>query len=80
MHYEIEQAGDGSEHRPDVGTHAEPERWHVVRVFNADAVPMPLTFDTLEQARAYTLRAPGPLRIVAVSDEGERVPADTGTL
>ena len=42
MHYEVEQAGAGSEHRPDVGTHAEPERWHVVRVFNADAVPMPL--------------------------------------
>ena len=42
MHYEIEQAGPGHEHRPDVGTHAEPERWHVVNVFNADAVPMPL--------------------------------------
>ena len=48
MHYEIEQAGAGEERRPDVGTHAEPERWHVVRVFNADAVPMPL----LRHARA----------------------------
>jgi len=26
MHYEIEQAGPGREHRPDVGTQAEPER------------------------------------------------------
>ena len=50
MHYEIEQAGAGREHGPDVGTHAEPERWHVADVFNADAVPMPLRFDTLEQA------------------------------
>ena len=48
-HYEVEQAGAGQEHEPDVGTHAEPERWHVVNVFNADAVPMPLTFDTLDQ-------------------------------
>jgi hypothetical protein len=76
MHYEIEQAGAGEEHRPDVGTHAEPELWHVVRVFNADAVPMPLRFDTLEQARAYTLRAPGLLRVVEVTDEGERVPVE----
>ena len=74
MRYEVEQAGDGSEHRPDVGTHTEPERWHVVRVFNADAVPMPLRFDTLEQALAYTLRAPGPLRIVEVTDDGGRMP------
>src|SRR4051812_34674936 len=40
MHYEIEQAGPGHEHRPDVGTHAGPERWHVVNVFNADAVAL----------------------------------------
>ena len=80
MHYEIEQAGAGEEHRPAVGTHAEPERWHVVRVLNADAVPMPLRFDTLEQALAYVARTPGTLRIVEVTDEGERVPVDTATL
>jgi hypothetical protein len=74
MRYEVEQA------RPDVGTHAEPAHRHVVKVFNADTVPMPLTFDTLEQARAYTLRAPGPLRIVEVTDDGGRVPVDTSTL
>ena len=76
MHYEIEQAGAGDEHRPAVGTRAEPERWHVVRVFNADAVPMPLTFDTLDQARTYLARTPGTLRIVKVSDEGERLPVE----
>ena len=62
MHYEVEQAGLGREPGPAVGTHTEPERWHVVRVFNADAVPMPLRFDTLEQALAYPPRcrtAPG---------------------
>src|SRR3954449_5415569 len=62
MHYKIEQAGSGHERRPDVGTHAEPERWHMVNVFNADAVPMPLRFDALEQALAYTHRTAGTLR------------------
>ena len=79
MHYEIEQAGLGREHGPDVGTHAEPARWHVVNVLNADAVPMPLRFDTLERALAYTSHATGTLRIVEVGDEGERVPVDTAT-
>jgi hypothetical protein len=79
MHYEIERAGLGHEPGPDVGTHAEPERWHVVNVFDADAVPMPLRFDTLEQAMSYTYRTPGRLRIVEVTDEGERVPMDTST-
>ena len=69
-HYEIEQAGAGDEHGPDIGTHAEPERWHVVRVFNADAVPMTLRFDTLDQARTYVARTPGTLRVVEVTDEG----------
>ena len=79
MHYEIEQAGPGHGHRPDVGTHAGPERWHVVNVFNADAVPMPLRLDTLEQARTYVVRTPGMLRIMQVTDDGERVPVDTST-
>src|SRR4051794_29169091 len=74
MHYEIEQAGLGREHGPDVGTHAEPERWHTVAVFNADAVPMPLGFDTLQQALDYVRRTPGTLRVVGVDDRGERVP------
>jgi hypothetical protein len=79
MHDEIEQAGPGREHSPDGGTHAEPERWHVVNVLNADDVPMPLRFDTLEQARTYVARTAGTLRIVEVTDDSERVPADTAT-
>ena len=35
MHYEIEQAGLGREHGADVGAHAEPERWHMIRLFDA---------------------------------------------
>ena len=34
----------------------------MVRVFNADAVPMPLRFDTLEQARTYVTQTPGMTR------------------
>ena len=47
----------------------------MVKVFNADAVPMPLRFDTLEQARTYVARTPGTLWIVEATDEGERVAA-----
>ena len=75
--YEIEQADAGNEHRPGVRTHAVPERWRVVRALNADAVPMPLRFDTLEQALAYVVRMPGTLRVVD-DDEGERMPVDSG--
>ena len=77
MRYEIEQPGLGREHGPDVGTHAEPAGWHVVKVFNADAVPMPLTFEALQQALDYVRRTPGTLRVVEVDDDGERVPVDT---
>src|SRR5690242_17780602 len=78
MHYEIEQAGPGHEHGPEVGSHAEPDRWHVVDVFDADAVQMPLRFDTLGQARTYVARTPGTLRIMEVTDEGERLPVAAG--
>ena len=77
MHYEVEQAGTGQDHTPDVGTHAEPAGWHVVNVFDADAVPAPLTFEALQQALDYVRRTPGTLRVVEVDDDGERTPADT---
>ena len=51
----------------------------MVNVFNADAVPRPLTFEALQQALAYVARTPGTLRIVEVDDDGERVPVDTAT-
>ena len=42
-------------------------------------MPRPLTFDTLTRALDYVRRTPGTLRVVEVSDEGERVPVDTAT-
>ena len=80
MHYEIEQAGPGREPGPAVGAHARPRRWHKVNVLTADAVPMPLTFEALTRALDYVRRTPGTLRVVEVSDEGERLPVDAGTL
>jgi hypothetical protein len=80
MHYEIEQAGLGREPGPGVGTHAQPKRWRKVNVLTADAVPMPLRFDTLTRALDYVRHTPGTLRVVEVSDEGERLPVDASTL
>jgi hypothetical protein len=80
VHDEIEQAGPGREPGPDVGTHARPKRWRKVAVLAADAVPRPLTFEALTPALDYVRRTPGPLRVVEVSDEGERVPVDAGAL
>ena len=74
MHYEVEQVS------PDVGTNAEPERWHMVNVFTADAVPTPLTFEALQQALDYVRQTPGPLRVVEVTDDGERLLVDASTL
>jgi hypothetical protein len=53
--------------------------WKPVRVYNKDAVPMPLTFDALGAAQAYVGRnQPGAVRIVRVTDEGEREVVETG--
>jgi hypothetical protein len=73
MHYEIEQAS------PEVGTNAEPERWHVVAIIDTEVVPTPLTLDTIDRALAYVARTPGTLRVIEVTDEGERVLAEAGT-
>ena len=71
MHYEIEQAGLGREPGPDVGSHAEPERWHVVAIIDTEVVPTPLTFDTIDQALAYVARTAGTLRgTVKLSSKG----------
>jgi hypothetical protein len=47
-------------------------------VFDSDVVPTPLTFDTIDQALAYVARTPGTLRVVEVTDAGERVPVEAG--
>ncbi len=62
-HYEVEVP----EHDPDfVGA------WRPVRVYRADAITTPLTFATLDEARAYVIKAAGEARVVRVTDEGDR--------
>ena len=43
------------------------------RVFNKDAIPIPLTFDAFGAAQAYVGRSQlGTVRIVRVREDGER--------
>ncbi len=63
LHYEIEVP----EHDPDfVGA------WRPVRVFRHDLIPMPLTFESLNEALDFVARAAGEARVVRVTDEGDR--------
>ena len=48
----------------------------MVAIIDTEVVPTPPTFDTIDQALAYVARTPGTLRVVEVSDEGERVPVE----
>jgi hypothetical protein len=62
-HYEVEVP----EHEPDfVG------RWRPVRVFRRDEITTPLTFASLDEARAYVARAAAEARVVLVTDDGDR--------
>ena len=81
MHYEVElreltSADDGMS-----GLCVTGSMWKPVRVFNKDMVPLPLTFDALSAAQAYVGRnQPGAVRIVRVTEEGEREVVETGCL
>ena len=81
MHYEVElreliSADDGMS-----GLRVTGSMWKPVRVFNKDMVPLPLTFDALGAAQAYVGRnQPGAVRIVRVTEEGEREVVETGCL
>ncbi len=46
--------------------------WRPVRVYRADAITTPLTFATVDEARAYVAKAAGEARVVRVTDEGDR--------
>jgi hypothetical protein len=53
--------------------------WKTMLVFNKDSVPMVLTFDTMGAAQAYVGRSqPGAVRIVRVTDDGEREVVEAG--
>jgi hypothetical protein len=73
MHYEVEHRQLAYE---DDGTgvlQITGQGWRMVMVFRGDAITTPLTFDSLGAARAYVGRdSPGTVRIVRVTDGGER--------
>ena len=73
MHYEVELREPTYRADGTGGLRVTGSMWKPVRVFDKDMVPMPLTFDALGAAQAYVGRnQPGAVRIVRVTDEGER--------
>jgi hypothetical protein len=79
MHYEVELRELTYEADGTGGLRATGSIWKPVRVFNKDAVPMPLTFDPLSAAQAYVGRnQPGVVRIVRLTEESEREAVELG--
>ena len=77
MHYEVELRELLYEADGTGGLQVTGSMWKPVRVFNKDAVPVPLTFEGLGVAQAYGGRnQPGVVRIVRVTEEGEREVAE----
>ena len=77
MHYEVELRELLYEADGTGGLRVTGSMWKPVRVFNKDAVPVPLTFEALGAAQAYVGRTqPGVVRIVRVAEEGEREVAE----
>jgi hypothetical protein len=57
------------------------ESWRPVRVGRSDNITKPLVFGSLDEACSYAGRdRPGLVRIVRVTDEGEREVVETGCL
>jgi hypothetical protein len=81
MHYEVELRELIYESDGTGGLRVMGSYWKPVRVFNKDTVPVSLTFDALCAAQAYVGRnQPGAVRIVRVTEEGEREVVETGCL
>jgi hypothetical protein len=73
MHYEVELRELLYEDDGAGGLRVTGSCWKSVRVFNKDAIPIPLTFDALSAAQAYVGRnQPCAVRIERVTNEGER--------
>jgi hypothetical protein len=80
-HYEVELRELLYEADGTGGLRVTGSMWKSVRVFNKDTVPMVLTFDALSAAQAYVGRnQPDAVRIVRVTDDGEREVVETGCL
>ena len=81
MHYEVELRELLYESDGTGGLWVTGSMWKPVRVFNKDTVPMVLTFKALGAAQAYVGRnQSGAVRIVRVTEEGEREVVETGCL
>jgi hypothetical protein len=81
MHYEVELRELLYEADGTGGLAVTGSMWKPVRVFNKDTIPTVLTFDALCAAQAYVGRnQPGAVRIVRVTDDGEREVVETGCL
>ena len=61
MHYEIEIR----EH-----DHVGGQRWAAFKVFGADGIARPLTFESFEEPRDYACRNPCLARVVEVGEAG----------
>ena len=79
MHYEVELREFTYEADGTGGLRVTGSMWKPVRVFNKDAIPVPLTFGALCAAQAYVGRnQPGAVRIVRVTEDGEREVVEAG--
>jgi hypothetical protein len=79
MHYEVELRELTYESDGTGGLRVTGSTWKPVRVFDKDMVPMLLTFETLGAAQAYVGRnSPGAVRIVGVTEDGERAAVEVG--
>jgi hypothetical protein len=79
MHYEVELRELTYEADGTGGLAVTGSMWKPVRVFNKDAVPVPLTFEALSAAQANVGRnQAGAVRIVRVMEDGEREVVETG--
>jgi hypothetical protein len=81
MHYEVELREMIYESDGNGGLRVTGSMWKPMRVFDRDAIPVPLTFDALCTAQAYVgQNQPGVVRIVRVAEDGEREVVETGCL
>ena len=73
MHYEVERRQFAYQDEGMGVLQLTGQSWRTVMIFRGDAIPTPLTFDSLDEARSYIARnPPGTVRIVRVADDGER--------
>jgi hypothetical protein len=81
MHYEVELREFTYEADDTGSLQVTGSTWKPVRVFDKDMIPVALTFDALSAAQAYVGRnQPGAVRIVRVTEDGERTVVETGCL